>query len=226
MQQKDEQPSPSLCAFSAHFFYITCLFAFVSAFIFAKYSRFKQRGMRKIYFETQLSYRGGSTMCSLVCVLICYYMLQTNKNIQDIEESEIQKIMQNAADLFRQVFKPIANFFHTIDVVNKIKLQKHCTSIKIKECAGLVHCTPTEMCNDTCMDMVQLLQNLQDDTNCTVTFNGHTIAFGKKNGSFWGFDSLKGEFFYDAVQSEFEQIINSYKHCNAQYSTVIFEMKH
>jgi hypothetical protein len=133
-------------------------------------------------------------MCSVFSVMMCYYMLRTNKDIQDITQKSLQFIMGHSNDIFNSFDLKPGLHYHLFKVTEVIQLQTYCPKLVLREISGLVHCTPLAMQSEHCMDLQGVVGLLQGNMSCGLTCNDHSICFGCKDRMFWFADSLQGTF--------------------------------
>jgi len=182
--------------------------------------------MYKVYFSSQNSFEDGRTMCSVASVLACVYILGTKKNILTLESSTFEFLMKHSNILFRTRFKRVGQrLFDVHDVISRIDLRKRFKEIVFSEFGGLTQNTPSDMKTDDCLDLSVFLQMIQDGDACTLTFKGHTNAFGKVGCFFWFFDSLDGIF---AVSESKRFLLGKFSDalvCSDEYSAVVLKRK-
>lgn len=180
--------------------------------------------MQVVRFPTQLEYPDGRTMCSAASILMCVYVLKTEQSINDVSPETMELIMAHSNQLFRTFLRPHGSIFHTPDVMSKINLKQRCPLLKTREVAGLITGTPQDMCGDGCMDLNECLDSIEDRRCCTLTFQSHTIAFGKHGRHTWLFDSLTGRLTRSTCEHDIRCLLDTYATGPLEYSAVVMEL--
>jgi len=175
-----------------------------------------------LHFPSQTTFKDGGTMCSVASVLACVYFIGTKKDILKLDSSVFEFLMNHGSMMFQSRFKGVGrSLFDVNDVIARIDLKKRFKNIVVSEFGGLTKGTPSDMQTDHCMDLGNFLDGLQDGDVCTITFQGHTSASGRKGGLFWFFDSLQGFFSVSESRSFlFDNYDKAFSH-SMEYSAVV-----
>eukprot|EP00961_Rhodomonas_salina_P013615 182488-Rhodomonas_salina.2 len=179
----------------------------------------------RLSFPSQLTFAYGDTMCSVVSLYMCLYMLNTSKAADQISIETISKIMENSNRIFGNHLSTKSHCLFTVgEVMDYLNIKPSQHNLELKEVMGRISNTPADFCCDLCMDLTKLIDNIHDGECCTVTFKKHTISIGCKDGIMWFCDSLTGVYIAASrrdLTCHMKKKLSSHKE---EYSAVILKL--